>query len=34
MPTNVSPTPYPTYGDGNGAAPDANPASTIPTPAP
>ena len=34
MPTSVSPTPYPTYGDGNGAAPDANPASTIPAPAP
>jgi len=34
MPTSASPMPYPTYGDGDGTAPDTNPASTMPTPAP
>jgi hypothetical protein len=33
MPTSASPTPYPTYGDGDTTAADTNPASTItPTP--
>jgi len=34
MPISASPTPYPTYGDGDGTIDDTNPASTIPTPTP